>query len=125
MHTKYYAIRRFGEMYYPSTHNFQIWLALLAFTLFSSTSIVRYSASEGRWYVLDTAISISLAVWQWIILSMGAVFILVSLFALVSFLIITAKAIFGIKPRRGELGQKDFGLVNKEIRLKLSRYKRM
>ena len=123
MHNKYYAIRRFGELYYPSTHNFQIWLAFLAFTLFISTSIVRYSISEGLWYILGTAISSSLDMWQWIILYIGVLFILFSLFALISFIIIATKAICGIKPRRGELVQKDCGCINKEIRLQLSRYK--
>ncbi len=124
MHTKYYAICRFREMYYPSTHNFQIWLAFLAFNLFISTSIVRYYISEGEWYVLDAALNTFPYVWQWIIFCTNFVFIFFSLVALVSFFIISFKAIVGIKPQRGELGQKDIGQINREISLKLSKYKR-
>ncbi len=94
--SRYYAIKRFKELYAPTTYTFQFWLAFLSFTLFIFTLLFRYSPLHGGWYVLDALITTLPKLWLYVFVGMGTILVIVSLFAFVSFLIVCFHGIFGV-----------------------------
>ncbi len=73
-------ISRFFELYNPTTHNLQIWLAVLAFILFIFTLI--FDIRNGVLFLMDNRI-IEFIVFWWVVAS---IFILLSVFSFCSLL---------------------------------------
>jgi len=94
---KYKPIRyRWRELYkpYQFTYCLQVWLAILSFSLFICSSLI--PPVWGWWLMLET-----LSPLQWIAFifgSLGAViFLLLSIWAFISLVILGIRGIFGIK----------------------------
>ena len=85
-------ISRFPELYNPNTHNFQIWLAFLAFTLFILATFFNFT--DGRWYMLDKLIVDFPPFWYGVVFAFGFVFGLFATLAFVSLVFITVKSFF-------------------------------
>jgi hypothetical protein len=95
---KYYPLSRFDELYYPSTVTFQFWLAFLSFMLFIFTLLFKYSPSQG-WFVMETSVSEYAGYLQYVFWGIAVIVVLMALFALISFIVVCLRAVFGIKKK--------------------------
>ncbi len=87
-------ISRFPELYNSTTFTFQIWLALLAFSLFILSALYRYDFVTKQWYFWGMPMSALTFIYFGIVTLMGIIMSLIALFAFASLVFITIKSFF-------------------------------
>lgn len=107
-------ISHFKELYYPSTYVFQIWLSLLAFSLFILTSL--FSFKDGRLYMLGQLPDTLSRLAYGFVLLLGGIFGLATLVALISVSFVFLRSFFRVKtPSKMVSEQTRLDLLAKQI----------